>query len=150
MPTPPAGFLKQLDCIDPTYFVYFNEEYGYWEIKKKMDFDRKIDEDAARNRQIRARAKDPTVGVFFRLNDDALLDLRKRKYLGLKHHRANREDDYLNWIISQNREAKAKKRQMALEMMAEGMMKMHRMETSHTVVYGSKAYDARTTQVGGP
>ena len=76
------------------------------------------------------------MAVFFRLNDDALLNLRQRKYMGLKHHRANREDDYLNWIIAQNREAKAKKRQIALEMMAEGAMRAHKYMNSHQVDMG--------------
>jgi hypothetical protein len=149
MPTPPAWFVKELAVVDPTYFLYYNEQYSYWEIKKRMDFNRKIDENVAKNRELRARAKNPTVAVFSRLNDDAILDLRKRKYMGLKHHRANREDDYLNWIISQNREAKAKKRQIALEMMAEGAMRAYKYMNSHQVDLGG-SNDSRRASIIGP
>lgn len=149
MPTPPAWFVKELAVVDSTYFLWFNEEYDYWEVKKKMDFNRKIDEDVAKNIQLRARAKNPTVAVFRRLNDDAILEMRKRKYLGLKHHRAYRDDDYINWIISQNREAKAKKKELADEMIADGAMRWHKARTSHRVDYGG-TNDARNTPVSGP
>lgn len=135
--TPPEWFLKELAVIDSSYFLFFNEEYQYWEVKKRMDFNRKIGENVASNIQLRARAKNPTVAVFKRLNDDAILEMRKRKYLGLKHNRLYREDDYINWIIQQNREAKSKKKELADEMVADGAMRWFKARHSHQVDYGA-------------
>ena len=112
--TAPSWFVAELEIIDPTYFCLWHEEYRYWEIKKRMDIDR-VDKDNG----VHVRLKDPTVAVFKLLNDDALLSLRKRKYIGLKY--ANNPLKYLADIQARNREARAKARHYAQEMQAEGV-----------------------------
>lgn len=118
MESPPKWFVDELQIIDPTYFVVANEDYQYYEIKKKMDIDR-VDKENGKH----VRVHNPTVAVFHTLNDDALLSIRRRKYIGLQY----RQDTmaYLKDIQKQNREAKAKAKQIAREMMAEGYMRIY-------------------------
>lgn len=75
----PEWFAKELAIVDDAYYVFPNENYQYFEIKRRMDIDRKDKENGKR-----VRIKDPTVAVFKSLNDDALLSIRKRKYIGRK------------------------------------------------------------------
>ena len=74
--TAPKWFLKDLEIIDPTYFPFWNEKMGYWEMKKKMDI-----------HYIKGRhdyhVVDPTIGVFKELNNNALDNIRYRKQLSL-------------------------------------------------------------------
>lgn len=131
MRTIPRWFEKDLAIIDPSYYVFYNDLYDYFEIKRRMDVSRKVAITEEKLRHVRVH--NPTVAVFKILNDAALLDLRKRKYIGLKFHRAYKDDAYLDWLVAQNREAKKKKQELAHEMMAEGFMEMHRLQTRHTV-----------------
>lgn len=115
--TVPTWFTKDLELIDPTYFVFPNEEYQYFEIRKRMDIDRK---DKINKKSV--HIKDPTVAVFKSLNDDALISLRRRKYIGLKY----KQDTlgYLRDIKRQNKEAQQKAIEIAREQMTEGFMRI--------------------------
>jgi hypothetical protein len=126
----PDFFVRDLEIIDPTYFVKYNQLYNYFEIKKEMEVERKDKE-----RGIRVRIKNPTVAVFRSLNEAALNNLRKRKYEGLKYARKHDSDEYLNDIIRSNKEAKKKKEQIALEMVAEGMIKIDNIENRRKVIF---------------
>ncbi len=138
----PTWFERDLALIDPEYFVVYNDHYDYFEIKRKMSFSRKVEIPGSATADGRVLRKDqllkvamrnPTVAVFKILNDAALLNLRERKYIGRKFHRAFNETAFLDWIVRQNRDAKEKKEQLAAEMIAEGFMEMHRLERRHTV-----------------
>ncbi len=37
MMNPPSWFLRELEILDPTYFLVYNEEYLYWEVMKEME-----------------------------------------------------------------------------------------------------------------
>lgn len=110
---PPSWFERELQIIDDTYFVVFNKEYEYYEIKKQMN----VVKDG------RLVVVKPTLAVFRRLNDGALNNLRERKYVGRKY--AGDSEKYLNYLNSLNEEAKKKKQQLAIETMAEGYMRIH-------------------------
>lgn len=118
MESPPKWFLDELEIIDPTYFVVRNEDYQYYEIKRKMDIDRK-DKDNGK----RVRIHNPTVAVFHTLNDEALLSIRRRKYIGLQYKQDSMA--YLKDIQKQNKEAREKAKQIAREQMAEGYMRIY-------------------------
>lgn len=113
----PEWFAKELAIVDDAYYVFPNENYQYFEIKRRMDIDRKDKENGKR-----VRIKDPTVAVFKSLNDDALLSIRKRKYIGLQYRQNMLE--YMKDIQRQNREAKAKAIEIAREQIAEGFMRI--------------------------
>ena len=110
---PRKWFERELELIDPTYFVVFNKRYQYYEIKKQMN--------VVRNGELVVVR--PTLAVFRRLNDRALDNLRQRKFMGIKYSGDSKK--YLNYLNSLNKEAKKKKQEFAMEMMAEGYMKIH-------------------------
>jgi len=109
----PKWFERELEIIDPTYFVVFNKKYQYYEIKKQMNVVKEGGLVVVR----------PTLAVFRRLNDRALNNLRERKHTGRKY--AGDSKKYLNYLNSLNVESKKKKRELAHEMMAEGYMRIH-------------------------
>jgi len=110
---PLKWFTRELEIIDPTYFVVFNKNYQYYEIKKEMNVIRDGELVVVR----------PTLAVFKRLNDRALNNLRERKYVGRKYSRDPML--YLKYLNSLNEEAKKKKKELAIETMAEGYMRIH-------------------------
>jgi hypothetical protein len=103
-----------LEIIDKSYFPAWNEKGGYWEIKKKMH-------EYYTNKKLIAEVKDPTIGVFKELNNNALDNLRQRKKLSIQYPGAS----YFKWIMDQAKESKAKKSALAVEMATEGMMRIH-------------------------
>jgi hypothetical protein len=117
-------FKRDLKVLDPSYFVRYNSEFQYYEIKKKMDVKR-TDKDNG----IKVRIKDPTVATFRHLNDSAIQNMNKRKYLGRKYE----GDKYLEWIKNTNKEARAKGKTLAREMVAEGFMEEYKHQRKKTV-----------------
>ena len=109
----PKWFARELQIIDDTYFVVFNKMYEYYEIKKQMN--------VVQNGEL--VVVKPTLAVFRKLNDRALNNLRERKYEGRKY--AGDSEKYLNHLNALNEEAKKKKQKLAVEMMAEGYVRIH-------------------------
>ena len=127
----PNWFSRELKIIDPLYFVEWNTHYEYWEIKRKMT-ERYVDV----RKGIAIKFVNPTVGVFRYLNDTALNNLRERKYLSRRYPGTK----YVDWLLSQAKDAKEKKRELALEMTTEGFMRI--------MNYGkSKMFDMKPAEV---
>ncbi len=112
-------FKRDLQVLDPNYFIRYNSEYQYYEIKRKMSVNR-TDKDNG----IRVKIKDPTVAVFHHLNDSAIQNMQERKFLGRKYD----GEKYLKWIKDRNKESRAKKKQIAREMVAEGFMEEYKFQ----------------------
>jgi hypothetical protein len=74
-----------------------------------------------------------TVDVFQRLNADALMHLRYRKWLGRQMKVIENPNAEWNFMVAQERAAKAKEMNIAHEMMAEGMMEGYKIERKHSV-----------------
>jgi len=68
----------------------------------------------------------PTLAVFRKLNDRALDRLRERKFMGRKYSGDSKKN--LNYLKSLNVESKKKKKEMAMEMMAEGYVRIHNLD----------------------
>jgi len=113
---PPKWFERELQIIDDSYFVVFNKRYSYYEIKKEMNVIKDGHLVVVR----------PTLAVFRKLNDKALNNLRERKFMGRKY--AGDPKKYLNYLNSLNEEAKKKKQKLAVEIMAEGYMRIHNLD----------------------
>jgi hypothetical protein len=109
----PKWFLRDLEIIDKSYFPAWNEKTGYWEIKKKMH-------EYYMTKGLIAEVKDPTIGVFRELNNNALDNIRQRKKLSIQYPGAS----YFKWIVDRAKESKAKKNVLAVEMATEGFMKI--------------------------
>jgi hypothetical protein len=138
----PDWFCKELSFIDPRYFVVFNEEYRYYEVKVRMNFSRKVEIPGSvtsdgRNRVImkgvslKMRIKDPTVAVFDHPIDSILDDLRRRRRIAA--NRPGGEDAELREIIARNKKAKKKKIELGQEQMAEGFIEDYKYNRRHTV-----------------
>lgn len=113
---PLKWFERELQIIDDTYFVVFNKTYQYYEIKKQMN--------VVRNGELVVVR--PTLAVFRRLNDRALDNLRARKFEGRKY--SGDPKKYLNYLNSLNVESKKEKKELAMEMMAEGYVRIHNLD----------------------
>ena len=139
----PAWFKKELAIIDPRYYPVWNLAWEYWEIKCRLDFSRSIENPTVikKDEIIKLSIRNPTVAVFQNLNDDALFQLRKRKHIGLKFHRAyDGTKAYIEDVLRRNREAKSKKRELAAELVAEGYMKIYDLEHKKTFVGSSSEF----------
>ena len=129
--TPPEWFIRELKLIDPLYFVWWNDEYEYWEIKVKKEFVRRADSLSTPTMQVIVRAKNPTIDVVHSLDQRCLHNLRRRKFLDDQDARADPDrDPYLDRLIDRNKEAKRKKILLGREMVAEGLIKQQRMKTT--------------------
>jgi len=109
----PKFFLRELDDIDKSYFPEWNEKNEYWEIKKRMNVN-------YIKRGYLISVVNPTIAVYRYLNDNALNDIRRRKKLSERFPGST----YLEWIMSQAKEAKKKKMEIAVEIATEGFMKI--------------------------
>ena len=116
---PPKWFLRELKIIDPKYFVAYNRRYDYFEIRWKVHFYKEV-----KGKYVEHRSQ-PTLATFRHLNDAALTNLRERKKLGEQFERKHDSNKYLQWIQELNREAKAKKQELALETITEGFMRIY-------------------------
>jgi len=108
----PQWFEKDLKIVDPTYYAIWNKYCNAFEIKKKLNL---IDKDGY------FHVLNPTVAVFKHLNDSALTEMRRRKWI------ANKFDDpkkHLKYLETQQKEAKEKKKELARQMITDGFYKI--------------------------
>ena len=136
----PKWFVQELKLIDPHLFVVFNQEDRYYEVKTNMEFNRVVDIPGLVTKSkadgnilnpdqlLKISMKNPTIAVFRELDSRALEELRFRRWKFLQKFRKPSDD--IKEIIERNREAKKKKAELSAEMMAEGFMKMDKMEKS--------------------
>jgi len=125
----PAWFLRDLKVIDPSYFVDWNQHYEYFEIKRKMHQEVK-DKHTGK----RAVFHDPVVATHFTLTPKAIESMKKRQYLGRMHSGTK----YLNWIVSQNKIEKEKRKLVNRILLAEAMIDFHKFSGKHSVTMGGK------------
>jgi hypothetical protein len=84
---------------------------------------------ADKDNGVKVRIKDPTVATFRHLNDSAIQNMNKRKFLGRKYEGLK----YLEWIKNRNKEAKAKGKLLAREMVVEGFMEEYKFQRKKSV-----------------
>lgn len=123
----PAWFKKELRWLDPTYYITLDESCGDYEIRKDVTF--AIPGPEGKTKWF---TESKILALFKKLDDSAMADLRFRKWLGRRYEVPNKSKQWLEMIIKRDKEMKAKKKAEAQEMIAEGLMKMHRMETTKT------------------
>jgi hypothetical protein len=128
MVSPKSWFLRELRIIDHRYRVIPVEETQSYRIV--MDADVVVESPMRGAFRITGPK---TVDVFQHLNDDALTALRRRKYIGRQMKILERPNAEWEYLIAQERAAKAKEMNIAHDMMAEGMMEGYRIERKHSV-----------------
>lgn len=123
--SPPQFFLREFRSFWPEHYLVYNSQVHVWEIWKDLDVVEPDEHGRMRKTQVPVcRA------VFDSLDQRALDNLHRRRRVGLRHMHSPQA--YLRWLRQEEMESKAKLRQRNLEMMAEGLTKMHRLETTRT------------------
>ena len=123
--SPPRFFLETFRSYWPEHYLVYNVEIHCWEIWKDLDVIEPDEHGRLRKTQV------PIIrGVFESLDQRALDNLRYRRWVGL--HFMHNSAAYLRWLKQEEIEAKARRRQRNIEMMAEGFQWARRLETTRT------------------
>jgi len=123
----PEWFEKELKIIDPSYRAEVEENLVA--IVKDVHVKLPLKDGGT------AIIHGPrTIDVFEHPSHTALEKLRKKKYEGQRMNIVENPLNELRWLRGLEEEAKKKREQLAIDMMAEGLMKMHRLENTKTFV----------------
>jgi hypothetical protein len=124
MPEAPEWFDRELKTIDPNFFAWWNSQYEYWEIKSDLTAmaGRKIE--IRPGKDLELRNKYPTIDVAWELDQRVLNDLRRRRWEFEQRKPGYTADDYVKEVRARQAESRAKRRRLAIEMMAEGAIKI--------------------------
>jgi len=115
----PNFFRRQLKIIDPELFVVKDESLNMYDIWKIVNVELET-----RFKHIRYKER-RLVASYRYLNDDALANLRYRKWLGNKFETGKDPRKYLKWLKDQEKEERKKKIAVARDMQAKGWMKIY-------------------------
>ena len=119
----PGWFARELSLVDENYYVDWDAVNHYFKIV--LDAYQLVDA----GRQI-VRIKYPLIrAVFDTFDMRPIHDLRKRKWIN-RHFGSN--ERYYRWLRQQDRDRKAKEKEVADDMITEGIIKMDRMERTKT------------------
>ena len=133
----PEWFKKELEVIDPRYFVVYNPDYNYFQVRHRFEYV------VVTNGGLNKREGEAALATYTHLNDSAITDMRRRKQIGLKFQRTYNPNAYLQWIKAMNREAQQKAHRLALEMAAEGFMKIYQSQTTQAFDIGASYEKAK-------
>jgi hypothetical protein len=122
---PPYFFLEEFRSTWPEHYIVRNAELRIWEVWKDL-----VVLEPDEHGRLEKRTVPICRAVFDVLDQRAIDNLRHRRWVGLNYMHSQKA--YLGWLRKEELEAKAKKRQRNIEMMAEGLIKMRRMETTRT------------------
>jgi hypothetical protein len=121
----PEWFVRELARLDRNLYLSWNIDSQCWEIWKDLEV-YTFDEKGKKRHQVIPFCR----AVFERLDQSALDNLNMRRKLG--ERLMDRPGAYLRYLKEDERRAKAKEKELALDMQVEGFMKMHRLNTSKT------------------
>jgi hypothetical protein len=124
----PQWFKKELKYIDASYYVRTIENGQLYEIVMNVDRELKF-----RDGTVYHITGPKVVDVFRYLNDAALNTLRYRKWLGRQMNIIENPQKELDYLAKQEAAAKAKEKEIANEMVAEGMYEGYRLSQQHSV-----------------
>ena len=121
----PGWFLTQLERIDPRCRVVYNSEIRCWEIWKDID----VYHEKARGDR-RHQVVPMLRAVFDRLDQKAIDNLDARRQIGLKY--LDKPGRYWAQIEAEHKANLAKEKDRAWDIIVDGAMTMHRIETSRS------------------
>lgn len=133
----PEWWKKDLKRLDPNYTTVYNPEYDVFEIKSR---------EAIRKGNV-PKWLVFNLAIFKELNEEALTNLRYRKWLGRKY---TTTAERIKWIKEMNEEAKAKRREIALEMIAEGFIRIHNFGRKKYFDFGGHYVNNRSKKSRSP
>lgn len=137
--TIPEFFARELKTIDPTYRVQECEDGDGYHIIKDVDLTFKLDGGKTLTSPRTARARGPLVVLFAQHLDARTLDqLREMKYRALELGIYDNPVNELAFWKAQQKKAKEKRRDIAVDIVTEGIMEMHKLATSKSWSYGGE------------
>ena len=124
-PPIPKWFLRDLEIIDPTYYLEWSWHSFGWYIRRRFQIMKKG-----------VFVNNPRIGFYRQWEPDGriLEDLRFRKQEGLRLNLDRNPNKYLKEIVGRNKEAKRKAREANFEFMTDGLMFGHRLATRKTFI----------------
>lgn len=114
---PSPSFIREINDIAPDCYLKFNSGLRVWEVWKDLDVFWDDQWDGHHNHQRLSIVR----GVFPALDQRMLDNLRFRRWVGNRYMKDSQT--YLRWLKKEEREAKAKEHEIALEMISEGLYK---------------------------
>lgn len=127
----PEFFRRAIQAIDQSYYVVYDPNFRTFDIMKD------IKEQVRRKDGSYEWMKTSLLLAFFKYpNDQALSELRRRKRLGISLNLIEHPRRYEQWVRRINAENRAKKSEIAADMLIEGFKKIHKHRTSKTLDYG--------------
>ena len=142
----PKQWLKALSIIDPSWRVECDESDGTYMVVKDVSVKIPMEDGKM------AIVHGPRTVAVFRgeLGETHLDELRARKKLGEQMKIVENPVNELRYYANLQKEAKAKKHELALDMMTEGFMKMHKLATSQTFIMpGDKTWPTTSQPTPG-
>ena len=121
--------LRELHEVAPDAYLQYNAALRTWEVMKDL-----ITADQDEHGVVRKTTVPTVRAVFQELDQRAIDNLRYRRWVGLRLQ--GNPQAYFRWLMQEHEEAKAKEREIAREMMAEGFMRAWKYGHQHTVNLG--------------
>lgn len=115
----PKYFIRELKNIDKALYVVKDYELGMFDIYKEVEVEvpKKLGSFLYKEHRM--------IDSFRYLNDDALMHLRYRKWLGNKFETAKDPRKYWKWMKDQEKKVKEKKIEEARDMQAKGWIEAY-------------------------
>lgn len=113
----PKWFLKELACIDPTYYVRINYEAEMYDVMKEAEIYIKF-----RDGTIYKRKEPKVVGSYKHLNYATLTSLRYRKWLGRQMSIVEHPERERKMMKEKDEAHKARMREEGNELVAHGLI----------------------------
>jgi hypothetical protein len=128
MEATPRWFLKELACIDPTYYVRVNYEAEMYDVMKEAEIYIKF-----RDGTIYKRKEPRVVGSYPHANYEALTSLRYRKFLGRQMRIIEKPGIELEKMRQEEAERMGKIKEEGFDMMSYGLKDGYEVDKRHTV-----------------
>jgi len=119
LPRPYEWFTRELEVVDPRYYPHYNRWAGYWEILCPI--------------KDRHGEREEIKGTYPELNHDVIIDLRRRKKIGLIL--MGDMNAYRKWLKIEQERKKKKELELSVDYLTEGYMKIYNWDRDKRTKY---------------
>lgn len=122
-------YLRDFQSVAPDAYLQYNAALRTWEVMKDL-----VTADQDEHGVVRKTTVPTVRAVFQEIDQRAIDNLRYRRWVGLRLQ--GNPQAYFRWLMQEHEEAKAKEKELARDMMAEGFMRAWKYGHQHTVNLG--------------